>query len=321
MKLPEAPATVPAFAASGEVTSAEVARLAAALGIPGTPRLGGDVWLAGEAADGSGPRLTVARTAPGTWNFTRFQATGNGTGDDCVRGKDTCGPATLPRDAGGAGAGAGAGQGKPVSEEAAKAAAAPVLAAVGQDGAKLDARLTQDAVRVVSADPVIGGLPTQGWSTKVSVGADGSVVAGSGELKAPVRAAEQPVVGAVEALARLNAKSGGREGNPEPSGCATSVPLTPDTPVGATDTVPCNPEPRPMKPRGRRPYGAPRSGWSPGRWTARAVWSRPGSSRWRARAARPATRWPSRPRPRRARPARRTVVPCPDSRTRRRTGS
>ncbi|MFD6974814.1 hypothetical protein, partial [Streptomyces sp. NPDC059949] len=248
VKLPEAPATVPAFAASGEVTSAEVARLAAALGIPGTPRLNGDVWLAGEAADGSGPRLTVARTAPGTWNFTRFQATGNGTGDDCVRGKDTCGPATLPKDAGGTGAGSGAGQGKPVSEEAAKAAAAPVLAAAGQDGAKLDARLTQDSVRVVSADPVVGGLPTQGWSTKVSVGADASVVGGSGELKAPVRAAEQPVVGAVEALARLNAKSGGREGNPEPSGCATSVPLTPDTPVGATDTVPCNPEPRPMKP-------------------------------------------------------------------------
>ncbi|WP_374773627.1 hypothetical protein OG756_11875 [Streptomyces sp. NBC_01310] len=248
VKLPEAPATAPAFAASGEVTSAEVARLAAALGIPGAPRLNGDVWLAGEAADGSGPRLTVARTAPGTWNFTRFQATGNGTGDDCVRGKDTCGPATLPKDAGGTGAGAGTGQGKPVSEEAAKAAAAPVLAAAGQDGAKLDARLTQDSVRVVSADPVIGGLPTQGWSTKVSVGADASVVGGSGELKAPVRAAEQPVVGAVEALARLNAKSGGREGNPEPSGCATSVPLTPDTPVGATDTVPCNPEPRPMKP-------------------------------------------------------------------------
>ncbi|MGW7437766.1 hypothetical protein [Streptomyces sp. NPDC054849] len=241
VKLPEAPATAPAFAASGEVTSAEVARLAAALGIAGAPRLNGEVWLAGEAADGSGPRLTVARTAPGTWNFTRFQAPGNGAGDDCVRGKDTCGPATVPRDAG------GAAQGKPVSEEAARAAAAPVLAAAGQDGAKLDARLTQDSVRVVSADPVIGGLPTQGWSTKVSVGADASVVGGSGELKAPVRAAEQPVVGAVEALARLNAKSSGREGSPEPSGCATSVPLTPDTPVG-TDTVPCNPEPRPMKP-------------------------------------------------------------------------
>ncbi|MEU4357641.1 hypothetical protein [Streptomyces virginiae] len=247
VKLPEAPATAPAYSVSGEIAQAEVARLAAALGISGAPRLEGDVWLAGEAADGSGPRLTVARTAPGTWNFNRFQAggdgAGNGAGDDCVRGKDTCGPATLPRDAGGTG-----GSGKPVSEEAAKAAAGPVLAALGQGGAKLDARLTQGAVRVVSADPVVGGLPTQGWSTKVSVGADGSVVGGNGELKAPVRAADQPVVGAVETLARLNARSGGGGGNPEPSGCASAAPLAADPAGGATDTVPCNPEPRPMKP-------------------------------------------------------------------------
>lgn len=246
-KLPEAPASAPAYTVSGEVAEADVARLAAALGLSGAPRLEGDVWLAGEAADGSGPRLTVARTAPGTWNFNRFQGggdgAGNGAGDECVRGKDTCGPATLPRDAGGAG-----GSGKPVSEEAARTAAGPVLAALGQDGAKLDARLTQGAVRVVNADPVVGGLPTQGWSTKVSVGADGSVVGGNGELKAPARAADQPVVGAVEALARLNARSGGGGGSPEPSGCASAVPLTADTAGGGTDTVPCNPEPRPMKP-------------------------------------------------------------------------
>ncbi|MER7736663.1 hypothetical protein ABTX80_37915 [Streptomyces erythrochromogenes] len=248
VKLPEAPATAPAYSVTGEVPEADVARLAAALGITGAPRLEGDVWLAGEAADGSGPRLTVARTAPGTWNFNRFQAggdgAGNGAGDDCVRGKDTCGPATLPRDGGGAG-----GSGTPVSEEAAKAAAAPVLKALGQVGAALDARLTQGAVRVVTADPVVGGLPTQGWSTKVSVGADGSVVGGNGELKTPAKAAEQQVVGAVEALARLNARSNGSGGGaPEPGGCASAVPLAADTAAGAAETVPCNPEPRPMKP-------------------------------------------------------------------------
>lgn len=247
--LPQAPASAPSFAASGEVTSEEVARLAQALGISGAPRLTGEQWLAGEAADGSGPRLTVTRKAPGTWSFTRFAA---GAGDDCVRGKDTCGPATLPE--GGSGgakpaAPQGSGSGAPVSEEAAKAAAAPVLTAAGQDGAKVDARLVTGSVRVVVADPVVGGLPTQGWSTRITVGAEGRPVAGSGELKAPVRAAEQPVVGAAEALDRLNAagKGGGGTG-PGPSGCATSVPLTPDTATGATDTLPCNPEPRPMKP-------------------------------------------------------------------------
>ncbi|MGW7456015.1 hypothetical protein [Streptomyces sp. NPDC054787] len=243
VKLPEGPGTAPVFVASGEVTSQEVSRLAQALGLADAPRLNGETWLVGEAADGSGPRLTVNRKAPGAWNFARHQApgtdSGNGAGDNCARGKDTCGPATLPKVPGGADAP------KPVSEETAKAAAAPVLAAAGQDGAKLDARLTQGAVRVVNADPVVGGLPTQGWTTQVRVGPDGSVLSGTGELKAPVRAsAEQPVVGAVEALARLNAKSSGREGSPEPSGCATSVPLEPGDPA----TLPCNPEPRPMKP-------------------------------------------------------------------------
>ncbi|MFI5765197.1 hypothetical protein ACIA8F_30235 [Streptomyces sp. NPDC051563] len=242
--LPDGPATAPAFAASGEVTSAEVARLATALGISGAPRLAGETWQAGEAADGSGPRLTVNLKAPGTWSFSRFQV--GGAGDDCVRGKDTCGPATLPQDLGPERGGTG---GTPVTEAAAKAAAAPVLAAVGQDSAALDARILQGSVRLVTADPVIGGLATQGWSTRIGVGADSRVVSGSGELKAPARAAEQPVIGAVDALARLNDKARGSGApDPGPSGCATSVPLTPDSPVGATDTLPCNPEPRPMKP-------------------------------------------------------------------------
>lgn len=242
--LPDGPATAPAFTASGEVTSAEVARLATALGISGAPRLVGETWQAGETADGSGPRLTVNLKAPGTWNFSRFQV--GGTGDDCVRGKDTCGPATLPQDLGQEHGGTG---GTPVSEEAAKAAAAPVLAAVGQGPAALDARIVQGSVRLVTADPVIAGLRTQGWSTRIGVGTDSRVVSGSGELKVPVRAAEQPVVGAVDALARLNDKSRGSGAtDPGPSGCATSVPLTPDSPDGATDTLPCNPEPRPMKP-------------------------------------------------------------------------
>ncbi|MFJ5804636.1 hypothetical protein [Streptomyces sp. NPDC093093] len=248
VKLPEAPAKAPTFAASGEVTSEEVARLASALGVTGAPRLSGEQWLAGEGADGSGPRLTVALKAPGTWTFNRFQPAGDngGGGDSCKRGQDTCGPATLPKDPQEPQGSAGA---TPVSEEAAKAAAAPVLAAAGQAGAKLDARLAQGSARVVTADPVVGDLPTQGWSSKVSVGPDSRVVTASGELKAPVRAAEQSVVGAVEALARLNAgKSGSNGTGTGPSGCATSVPLTPDTPVGATDTLPCNPEPRPMKP-------------------------------------------------------------------------
>ncbi|MFD6181222.1 hypothetical protein [Streptomyces goshikiensis] len=243
-ELPKAPASAPAYASSGETGSAEVARLAAALGIEGAPRLSGEMWQAGESGDGSGPRLTVNLKAPGTWNFSRYQP-GNGAGDDCVRGKDTCGPGTLPLEAGPG----KASKGGPVTEEAAKAAAGPVLAAAGQDGAKLDARATEGSARVVTADPVIGGLPTQGWSTKITVGPGSEVLAAAGELKAPVRAGEQKLVGAAEALTRLNAKGKGPDGTgPGPSGCATSVPLEPDTAVGPGETAPCNPEPRPMKP-------------------------------------------------------------------------
>ncbi|EFL14746.1 hypothetical protein [Streptomyces sp. C] len=173
VKLPDGPGTAPAFAASGEVASDEVARLAKALGVAGVPRLVGDTWQAGEAADGSGPRLTVTRKAPGTWAFSRYQA-GGGVGDDCVRGKDTCGPATLPQ---GPQEGAGAGAAKPVSEQAAKAAAAPVLAAAGQGGASVDAHLVQGSVRVVSADPVVGGFPTHFWFFYIFVWFDGSLVA------------------------------------------------------------------------------------------------------------------------------------------------
>ncbi|MFI5617347.1 hypothetical protein [Streptomyces sp. NPDC051567] len=243
--LPAAPGDAPSFAASGEVTGAEVARLAAVLGITGAPRLTGDVWLVGEAADGAGPRLTVTLKAPGTWTFTRFTT---GTGD-CVRGKDVCGPATLPG-AGKESGGSGTGGGPPVSEEAARAAAAPVLKALGQGAAKQDARLVQGAVRVVTADPVIGGLPTRGWSTTVSVGADAQVVAGGGELKEPVRTAERPVVGAVEALARLNAASArpADGAGPGTGACATPVPLGADAPAGtATDTSVCAARPEPVK--------------------------------------------------------------------------
>ncbi|MFG2296665.1 hypothetical protein [Streptomyces sp. NPDC048603] len=248
--LPQGPGSAPAFKAAGEITEAEVARLAAKLGVEGTPRLSGAEWIAGQAKDAGGPFLRVTRQAPGSWSFT---AARQGGSDDCVRGKDTCGPATLP---GGGDTGASAdgdtgtsgGPGPAVTEDAAKAAAAPVLEAIGQRDAKLDARLTQGAVRVVVADPVVGGLPTQGWSTRISVGPGGTVVAGSGELKVPDRAGERSVITATAALDKLNAAS--RPPVTGPSGCATPVPLEdPSSPAATgTDTLPCNPEPRPIKP-------------------------------------------------------------------------
>ncbi|MGW1766911.1 hypothetical protein ACWCQL_22935 [Streptomyces sp. NPDC002073] len=239
--LPQGPGSAPGYRFAAEVTGAEVARLAAALGIDGAPRLSGGMWRAGVFKDPSGPRLQVNREAPGAWTYTRYQA---GGGDDCARGKDTCGP-VAPQEGG-----ADPGSGAPVGEAAAKAAAQPVLKAAGLSGAKLDASLVAGAVRVVAADPVVGGLPTHNWQTKVQIGQDGQVVGGSGELAAPVRGPVRDVLTAEQALERLNAAAP----RPRIGGCATPVPdragITDEgaardiAPDAAQDTsqVPCLPD-------------------------------------------------------------------------------
>ncbi|MEU8589936.1 hypothetical protein AB0C59_23505 [Streptomyces sp. NPDC048664] len=210
--LPEGPRTAPVYWARGAVTRDEVARLATALKVAGTPRLVGDAWQVGAAGDGSAPALRVSANAPGMWTFSAYTP----GGDDCARGK-ACRP----------GGGGASGQGPgPVSEEAARKAAAPVLKAIGQDTAKLDASQLMDRVRVVNADPEVGGLPTYGWSTGLRIGPEGTVVGGNGNLVAPVKGAAYPVVGAQKALDLMNrapAPSGG--GRMGPGGCAAPVPV------------------------------------------------------------------------------------------------
>ncbi|MFI8928304.1 hypothetical protein ACIG3E_11590 [Streptomyces sp. NPDC053474] len=206
-ELPDGPDEAAVYEPRGEVTKDQVTRLAKALGLSGTPTAQGDSWRLGPANDGSGPSLQVARKAPGTWSFTRSEP----GGDNCLKGKP-CPPRT-PSELDG---------GTPVSVRDAKAAAAPVLKAIGQDGAKLDARQLMGSVRVVNADPEVGGLPTYGWSTGVQVGPDGEVVGGSGQLAKPHKGATYPVVSAAEALALLNAS--GKGGGVGIGGCATPVP-------------------------------------------------------------------------------------------------
>ncbi|MEV0169614.1 hypothetical protein AB0I00_00620 [Streptomyces sp. NPDC050803] len=205
-ELPEGPGSAPVYRTRGEVTEAEVARLADALGISGTPVLQGQAWRIG-AKDGSGPSLQVNRQAPGTWTFHRYAA-----------GPDACESTTVCSDK------PAGPTGDPVSEAAAKKAAAPVLKAVGQDDAKLDATQVMGARRVVNADPVVGGLPTYGWTTGVSVSAQGEVVGGSGQLKAPVKGDTYPVLSAEKTLGLMNAAPAD---DPQAGigGCASPVPL------------------------------------------------------------------------------------------------
>ncbi|WP_282703619.1 hypothetical protein [Streptomyces sp. CC219B] len=215
-ELPKGPGSAAVYRARGEVTEEEVARLADALGVAGTPVLQGQAWRLG-AKDGSGPSLQVNQKAPGTWTFYRYAP-----GPDACLSTTACPgkPAGATDD--------------PVSEAAAKKAAAPVLKAVGQDDAKLDARQVMGAQRVVNADPVVGGLPTYGWTTGVTVNAQGEVVGGSGQLKAPVKGDTYPVLSAEKTLGLMNAASADAPGSGI-GGCASPVPLEERDPCGEPD--------------------------------------------------------------------------------------
>ncbi|MEV4948383.1 hypothetical protein [Streptomyces sp. NPDC053755] len=227
--LPKGPSSAAVHRPEGRVTSAEVTRLATALGIAGAPRLEGAVWKIAPEKDGSGLRLDVSAEAPGSWTVSRYD--GGPAGDTCLKGR-ACPPPGEPKPPRG---------GTAVSEAAAKAAAAPVLKAIGQSDAAVDAsQVMNGSVRVVNADPVVGGLPTYGWSTGIHIGPDGTPVAGSGHLKEPSKDDTYPVLGATGALEELNkASAGGRIGI---GGCASDPPATADGPAAT-----CEPDAEPRE--------------------------------------------------------------------------
>ncbi|MFJ6927965.1 hypothetical protein ACIQUP_11760 [Streptomyces nigra] len=227
-ELPDGPGSAPVYRATGEVGADDVARLAEALGVDGTPVSRGETWHIG-VKDGSGPTLQVDKKASGAWTFQRFAA---GT-DDC-RGVAECSKAPSAR------------AGDPPAEDAAKKAAEPVLEAAGLDEAKLDTSQVMGAQRVVHAEPVVDGLPTYGWTTGVTVNAQGEVVGGSGLLESPEKGDTYPVLSAEKTLGLMN-RTPAADGRTGIGGCADPVPLkdstavhceaAPDAPSKDTDTV------------------------------------------------------------------------------------
>ncbi|WP_187645358.1 hypothetical protein [Streptomyces sp. TRM49041] len=205
-ELPQGPDKAHAYRPQGTVTAADVERLARALGMSGSPQRD-DVfgWRVGPDKDGSGAILRVYDKAPGRWEY---EANGPRS-DDCPKGKP-CGHQGA--------------DGEPVSEEAAKRAAAPVLKGLGLGSAPVDATEVVDALRIVTADPVVGGLPTRDWATRITVDGGGGVSRASGYLTEPARGPEYPVMSAEETVRALNrAVSAPPRGGF--GGCATPVPL------------------------------------------------------------------------------------------------
>lgn len=236
-KLPEGPDSAAVYRAGDEVTKAEVARLAKALDVSGSPRVDHGVWQVGGAKDAMGPVLRVSRKAPGGWSYTAYGSPG---GTSCVEVPDTGSDPqssdakgdskSCPAYRDGASGPEGSKESKEskgtkgsesdsaVSERKAERAAQPVLEALGLDGAKLDSTQLYGAVRVVKADPVLDDLPTHGWQTSVQVGADGQLVGGAGLLAKPEKDDTYPLIGAAEAIKGLNKglDKGGDSGPAEP---------------------------------------------------------------------------------------------------------
>ncbi|WKE72108.1 hypothetical protein [Streptomyces sp. WP-1] len=199
--LPKGPGAAAVYGAGAAVREDQVVRLAKALGVSGTPVAEGYGWRIG-GKDGSGPTLQVNRDAPGSWTFSRYAP---GT-DDCGKG-----PLCAPGPVGPTGA--------PVSAATAGKAAAPVLRAAGLEGARTDAGQIMGKQRVVTADPVVGGLPTSGWATGLTISRQGEVVGGRGLLSTPVKGATYPVLDAEKTLALMNAAPRG-DHRMGPGGCA-----------------------------------------------------------------------------------------------------
>ncbi|MYS25198.1 hypothetical protein GA0115240_176017 [Streptomyces sp. DvalAA-14] len=217
--LPAGPKSAAVYRPAAEVSAAQVERLAALLGVGGPAVSDGTAWHVGPTT-GAGPALLVSRAAPGNWSYT-----GGGPAAVPVRPPAPPSPPTDPASP----AGPADPAGSPVSAPKAEAVATAVLDGLGLSGAaRIDAAQTIGPERLVTADPVVGGLPTTGWRTELDVGPNGALTRASGRLSALAKGATYPVVSAQAAFQRLAA------GSPTPPDHGVSsclVPLVPPTPA------------------------------------------------------------------------------------------
>ncbi|MFI8346111.1 hypothetical protein [Streptomyces sp. NPDC085596] len=222
-ELPDGPRSAPVQVAEGKVGKDAVARLAEALGVDGAPVADGDGWRAGERE--GGPVLRVAG-AGGDWSYSRYAA-----------GTDNCRKITACSQDPGAPAD------KPVDVAEAERVARPVLKALGQDDAKIDASQVMGAQRVVNADPVVGGLPTYGWTTGLTVDEKGDIVGAHGMLGRTTKGDTYPVLSAADTVKLMN-KGPAQDHRMGIGGCASPVPLKDrdEQPCGASTGSPTAPK-------------------------------------------------------------------------------
>lgn len=228
-KLPGGPASAPVYRPKGEISRESVERLAKALDVSGKVRSEGTSWkVGGLTRDARSPVLEVKKSGSGAWTYSQYGTPGgtncalpsspkDGKGQDQADGAAPSGRPGCPSYRGGSDVTTEDDSKGAVSPEKAKQAVRPALKALGQENARLDAGGLSGAVRIVSANPVLGGLPTYGWQSDLQVGSDGQVVGGSGQLANPAKGADYPVLDAAKTLDRLNTGEGRT-----PAGCPST---------------------------------------------------------------------------------------------------
>ncbi|MDT0310477.1 hypothetical protein RM780_26530 [Streptomyces sp. DSM 44917] len=212
----------------GEVSRERAQELAAALGLPGEVAGGSDGgWT---VASEDAVSLTVQREAPGHWSYggmaySELEPAPDGGGAGAAPGSEGGGDsAGAPADGttyelavpdGPDGSVSSEDAERPdadgreaPSEEEARAAAGPVLEALGLEGDRAEVTVvaTGGAERVVRATPVVDGLPAHGLETELYVGPGGRVTGAWGALARPDEGEDAEVtLTAEEALAEYNA--------------------------------------------------------------------------------------------------------------------
>jgi hypothetical protein len=249
--LPELPGRARAWRLGDTVDPARVAALAAALGLDGQPREGPAGWT---LRDGR-RALVVHRVAGVPWSY------GTGIPGTCVvrpGGPYQPGAAIqcLDPDAPVSNRPGPGLTGRPVaparpfpppalpSRAEAERVARDLAARAGLDLNGAGVRVTDGlAARTVTIAPVVGGLPTSGFSWSIGVGAKGVVRHASGYLAVPEPADTYPLIGVHEGFERLK-KTAPFGGVLRPGTATPAIALDP-CPRGVG--TPCNPKPsRPL---------------------------------------------------------------------------
>ena len=195
--LPAGPGSGPVLRFTGAPGEDDVRALAAALGLTAAPDKRAHGWV----VDGPTGELRVRSDASGQWSFARtvdcptyyvdVDSSDGNTGVSCAVGESPGAASDLPL----------------LTDDAALAAAAPVLTAAGVSASPrvlAGAGGQSGTVAVVVADPTVADLPTSGLRSVVDVDTQG-VLGATGWLGDLSADGDYPVVSAQQAFDRLDA--------------------------------------------------------------------------------------------------------------------